>query len=86
MRLADLPVISESGIKKFLDDAQGVFKRHGLVSEKQRREYEKIALKNQRSNGHHEVTADMVKDMLTAYPNDDLHYEEWTATGMAVQS
>ena len=84
--LADLPVISESGIKKFLDEAQGVFKRHGLVSEKQHREYEKIALQTQRSHGHNELSADMVEDMLTAYPNDDLHYDEWITGAMALQS
>ena len=82
----DLPIISESGIKKFLDDAQGVFKRHGLVSDKQHRENEKLALKAQRSNGHDELTADMVKDMLASYPNDDLHYDEWIAAAMALQS
>ena len=84
--LADLPVISESGIKKFLDEAKGVFKRHGLVSEKQHREYEKIALKTQRSRGYDELTADMVKDLLNAYPNDDLHYDEWTGCAMALQA
>ena len=84
--LADLPVISESGIKKFLDKAQDVFKRHGLVSEKQHREYEKIALQTQRSHGHNELSADMVEDMLTAYPNDDLHYDEWITGAMALQS
>ena len=82
----DLPIISESGIKKFLDKAQDVFKRHGLVSEKQHREYEKIALQTQRSHGHNELSADMVEDMLTAYPNDDLHYDEWITGAMALQS
>ena len=75
----DLSIISENGIKKFLDEAKGVFKRHGWVSEKQHREYEKIALKSQLSHGHNDLSADMVEDMLTAYPNDDLHYDEWIA-------
>ena len=84
--LTSLPVVSESGIKKFLDNATEIFKRHGLVSDKQQREHERLALRAQRSNGHDELTADMVKDMLAAYPNDDLHYDEWIAAAMSLQS
>jgi putative DNA primase/helicase len=84
--LTSLPVVSESGIKKFLDNATEIFKRHGLVSGKQHREREKLALKNQRSKGHDELTTEMIHHMLDAYPNEDLDYDDWIVIGMALQA
>ena len=84
--LTSLPVISESGINQFLNNATEIFKRHGLVSGKQHRECEKLALKNQRSKGHDELTAEMIHHMLDAYPNEDLDYDDWIVIGMALQA
>jgi len=80
VELAQLPLVEQAKVVKFLDDAEELLKARGGVSGRSKLFFDQLTLVN---NVAEEAK---IAEALSYVPNQDLHYDDWLRIGFAIHN
>jgi hypothetical protein len=84
--LESLPKITQSQVNEIISEAEQIMSSAGLVSKQDAKNREKTAFATMKRNGHDEINAEQMRDMLRHIPNHDRHYDDWAKVAFGLNA